>query len=1101
MFKKLIQVYLFSIIILLPEITLGQDAVKLYEEPLILPTYEIGEPDKNPIFYTNRAYQGAKGEVYPYPLQDNLTDNKVNKKWKALILENEFIKIAVLPEMGGKMWYAIDKTNGYDFIYYNEQVKPALIGMLGAWTSGGLEWNIPHHHRASTYMPVDYEMEKHSDGSKTIWIGEIERRHRMEWRVGYTVHPGKSYLETEIKLYNRTPVEHSFLIFANTAVHANENYQVIFPPSTQYGTSHSKTAFTEWPISNQQYGAGQEGKEVDVSWWKNHPTPISIFDFGSGNFVAGYDHGRNTGTLIWGNPHIMTGRKFFEWGPGPAGSMWDDILTDSSGPYLELMAGAYSDNQPDYSWVNPTMVKSARMFFSPLQNIKGVKKVNNDAAINLKVEDTQALLGINTTSTFNNTTIYLRYNGEVLFDQEATIGPSSPFVSRVDLPKSVNKYNLHLELVNNKNKTLIEYQPQKQPDKPMPEAVKPPKLPEKIKTVEQLYREGLRLEQFYNPTLDPLQYYDEALKRDSTNSLVNNQLGIYYLKRGNYELAESHLRTAANTITQDYTAPKNAESLYYLGLTLFNQGSLAEAYKWLYKSTWDFAWHSPAYNLLAKIDVLNGDYQTALEHINRSLSTNVLNKNAKNLKTAILRRLEKKEEAISIVHSVLEEDPMDTWATNELYLLRESGDSILKNLRDQMDDDVESYLELATDYGKAGFYKEAIDILDRASGSEIRELTTYPMVYYYRGYYYEKLGKHELAKLNYKMAASKPSDYCFPYRFESIDVLETALESNPSDAKAHYYLGNLFYDNIPERAISEWKRSIELDASFPIAHRNLAFAYAHIHNKYEKAAKAMEIALKLNPDDPRYYAELDQYYENSSYDPQKRLSMLEENHKIVKQDDTALSREISLLIFHGRYTDAIEILQNHHFRKIEGVGNIHNKWVDAHLLRGRKYIEQGEYNKAIADFEKALTYPENLEVGAGNREGEVYYFMGEAYMKKGESKEAHKYYRMSTESNYAVNEMKYRQAHAYEKLGEKEIARNIFHELIEKGEVMLSGDQRADFFEKFSGDESENARKADAHYLIGLGKLGLGNTDVATEEFNKVLKLNPAHLGAKVMLK
>ncbi|NBC65740.1 MAG: DUF5107 domain-containing protein [Bacteroidetes bacterium] len=1100
MLDRVLKSCVLGIVLFLPLQLLAQEAVKMYEEPLVLPTYKVGPADKNPIFYTDRAYQGAKGEVYPYPLQDNLTDDKVDKAWQGLFLENEFIKIAILPEMGGKLWYAIDKTNGYDFIYYNEQVKPALIGMLGAWTSGGLEWNIPHHHRASTYMSIDYEMVENEDGSKTIWVGEIERRHRMKWRVGYTLYPGKSYLETTIKLYNRTTLEHSFLIFANTAVHANEQYQVIFPPSTQYGTSHSKTTFTEWPISRQQYGAREEGKSVDVSWWKNHPTPISIFDFGQGDFVAGYDHGQDSGTLIVGNPHIMTGRKFFEWGPGPAGSMWDDILTDTSGPYLELMAGAYSDNQPDYSWVNPTMVKSAKMYFSPLRNIRDVKKANIDAALNLEVSDGQALLGVNTTQQFSESSVILRAGDEVIYREEKTISPNTPFYAEINLPGEIDTYDLSLHLEDVNGQEVIAYQPKNFRKKPMPETVSPPELPGEITTVEQLYREGLRLEQFYNPTLDPMQYYEEALRRDPNHSLVNTQLGLYYLKRGNFDLAETHLRTAVETVTQDYTAPKNAESLYYLGVTLFKQGDKNKAYDWLYKSTWDMAWYAPAYYLLAQIDISNGDYRKALTHLDRSISTNMLNNNALNLKSVVLRKLGRMNEVIEIAEKVTQDDPLNAWASNELYLAS-GNDEVLRALNHQMQDDVESYLELAVDYGNAGLFEEAISILNRAKNNGRPEINSYPMVYYYRGYYYEKLGEDDEASQSYEIAANMPSDFCFPYRFESADVLEAALQRNPDDAMAHYYLGNLYYDNIPERAVDEWQNSISIDDSFAIAHRNLAFAYAHIRGENEKAIQSMERALELNPDDPRYYAELDRYYENAGTSPEKRLANLEENHEIVKKDDSALAGEIGLLIFHGRFNKAIKILSEHRFRKVEGVGNIHNHWVDAHLLRGQEFLENGMYEEAMNDFKEALTYPRNLEVGAGNREGEVYFFIAEAFEAMGQPDMAEEYYRKSTESHYGWNEMKYRQALAYEKIGKSEEASDIYSGLIDRGQEMLSGDRRTDFFEKFSGDQNENARLASAHYLIGLGEMGLGNQENARTRFERTLELNPAHLGAKMMMK
>ena len=223
-------------------------SVKVWEEKISLPTYLAGDPEPNPMFFFGRQSQGAQGPVYPYPMYDSLTGKKVDKTYTMVYLENEYIRIGVLPEVGGRIFEGVDKTNNYNFIYRQHVIKPALIGLIGAWMSGGVEWNIPHHHRASTFIPVQYKIEENADGSKTVWVGELELRQRMRWAVGYTLRPGKAYLEASVRILNRTPEVNTMLCFANLAVHANDNYQVIFPPSTQFGVHHAKREFTDWPI-------------------------------------------------------------------------------------------------------------------------------------------------------------------------------------------------------------------------------------------------------------------------------------------------------------------------------------------------------------------------------------------------------------------------------------------------------------------------------------------------------------------------------------------------------------------------------------------------------------------------------------------------------------------------------------------------------------------------------------------------------------------------------------------------------------------------------------------------------------------------------------
>src|SRR5208283_760226 len=213
---------------LLPILTpAGASSVKLTEQDIVLPTYLLGEPEPNPMFYFGGNSQGAAGRVYPYPLYDSLTNVKSNKTYHAVSLENEYLRICILPEIGGRLLEAVDKTDGYNFIYRQHVIKPALIGLIGAWMSGGIEWNIPHHHRATTFLPVQYHLQSNADGSKTIWVGELEVRQRMRWAVGYTLHPDKSYLECSVRILNRTPVANTMLCFANAAVHVNKDYQVI----------------------------------------------------------------------------------------------------------------------------------------------------------------------------------------------------------------------------------------------------------------------------------------------------------------------------------------------------------------------------------------------------------------------------------------------------------------------------------------------------------------------------------------------------------------------------------------------------------------------------------------------------------------------------------------------------------------------------------------------------------------------------------------------------------------------------------------------------------------------------------------------------------
>jgi tetratricopeptide (TPR) repeat protein len=1098
---------------LLTTITTAKPSVKIWEEKVSIPTYRLDSPDLNPMFYTNESYQGAEKRIYPYPVQDKLTDIREEKTYRALYLENDYIRLSILPEIGGRLFSALDKTNNYEIFYHQHVIKPALIGMLGAWISGGIEWCVFHHHRNTTFMPVDYTLMENQDGSKTIWFGELERRHRMKWTIGITLHPDKSYIEATIKIFNRTPFPHSILYWANTAVHANDDYQIIFPPSVQAATYHSKNDFAHWPIANETY-RGIDYKGVDLSWWKNHPEPVSFFAWDiKEDFFGGYDHGRQAGVVHVANHRIVCGAKLWEWSPGPFGRMWDKILTDTDGPYAELMAGAYSDNQPDYSWIKPYEVKIFKQYWYPVRDIGGFKNANLNAAVNLELKpDNIAKFGFCATSQYSGAKIILETGGKVIFEQAIDIGPGKPFTKEVAVPAGTKETDLKVALLSSSDEPLISYQPvERKYDPNLPAVVKAPPAPKDIPTIEELYFTGLRLEQIHNPRVDPQIYYEEALRRDGGDSRTNIILGINYNKRGMFSEAEAKLRKAIERISAEYTRPANAEAYYYLGLALRAQGRFEEAYDAFYRATWDYAFHSAAYCQLAELSCRKQNYAAALEQIECSLSTNALNTKTLDTKAVILRKLGRFNEAKQVAWDVIASDSLDFPAMNELYLIESAAGSkigakkTLADLTAKMRDEVESYLELAVDYGNCGLWDEAIEVLLRPVKNKMSFAGTYPMVYYYLGCFYRQKGDTKESSKYFSLAARMPADYCFPFRLESIEALDSAIRDNPSDARAYYYLGNLLYDLQPDKAIAMWEKSRSIDDSFAAAHRNLGWAYYRKQGDIAKAIACYESAVACNDKDPRLYVELDNLYELGNISPEKRLALLEKNHQaVVKRNDSFL-REITVLVLAGRYDEAIDFLAKNHFHVREGGGEIHDVYVDAHLLRGSRLFDNSKFNQALKDYLAASEYPENLSVGKpknDRRAPQVAYYVGAAYEALGDTEKAAEFYKKSANQKDASQwpETRFYQGLSFQKLGQKETADKIFSDLIEGAKTKLAQKAEIDVFAKFGEQQAEQARKADAHYALGLGYLGKSRRDEAAAEFQTASQLNLSNIQAKAQL-
>jgi tetratricopeptide (TPR) repeat protein len=1095
----------------------AQEPVSIREEPLALPTYEIGPPDLEPMFYAGRNYQGAQGAIYPYGLYDNLLDVRGNKTYRADFLENKYVKICVLPELGGRILSATDKTDGYDYVYRQTEIKPALIGMLGAWISGGVEWNIPHHHRASSYLPVDHRLVKNPDGSSTIWIGEVELRHRMQWAVGITIYADRSYMKVTTMLVNRTPFVHSFLDFTNTAVHANENYQVIFPPDTQFAVYHAKVEFAHWPLSHDVYQDVDYTRGVDLSWWKNHPTPVSFFAWNfDGNFFGGYDHGKDAGIIAVQDHNVSPGAKFFEWGNGPEGKLWDKIL-DSQGDYLELMSGNFSDNQPDYSWIQPAETKVATAYWFPIRGIGGAKNANLNGAVNLEVGPSGKVnFGFYTTREFRGAKAILTAGNRTLFEQSIDIAPDRPFVQQVPLPNGTNEADLKVGLLDSGKKELISYHPVKGNSEPMPPVVKPPLPPKEIKTVDELYQVGLRLEQFHSPAMQPYPYYEEALQRDPGNYDVNTALGRLYGERGLSQEAREHLTVALDRATRNYTRPKDGEAYYYLGVALRGEDKNAEAEDAFHRASWSEAWTAASYYQLAELDGQKGAWSQALSDIDHSLAYAATNCKALDLKAALLRRLGRTEEAYQAATAALAVNALDLWAINQIGEIAPIGPSDQRGLSSageqakvDLGNTLQSNLELAADYYDAGLTTESQEVLKRLLASSPDRNRVNPLIYYYLGFLATQSQQPEEASKYFHLAAQMVPDYVFPFRLEEIKVFKAAMQANPADARAPYYLGDLLYDLQPSAAIKMWEKSAALDSSFALVRRNLALGYRQAENDMSKAIATMEKAVALDKNNARFLYELDMLYEAGNVSPEKRLASFEANSLVAAKRSDALMQEAKVYLLVGRYDQAIQLLKSHRFHNWEGDGQIHDTYMDACLLQGEKEFRAGKHQEALRDYETSLEYPENLEVGRPYRQPrlpQVYYLMGQVYASLGNTAKARDLYQQARiqevkdAKEFADPEMSYYQGLAALRLGQTTESERLFDNLIASGERTLVAGPQVDYFAKFGQRRSNRLRLADAHYLVGLGNLGKGDTAKARVEFQEVLKLDLNHLGAVAQL-
>ena len=796
---------------------------EIREENVLIPTYGCGKPDRNPMFLEKRVYQGSSGKVYPLPVIDRIEDTKEEKSYRAVFLENDYLSVMVLPELGGRIQRALDKTNGYDFVYYNEVIKPALVGLTGPWISGGIEFNWPQHHRPTTFAPTDWQLLENADGSVAVEMSEVDQMYGTKGKMMFILRPDRAYIEIRGQLYNRTPLPQTFLWWANPAVSVNENTQSVFPPDVNAVYDHGKRDVSTFPIATGVYCAG-----VDISRYRNIPVPTSYMCARSDyNFVGGYDYGVGAGILHVADHHVSPGKKQWTWGCGDFGKAWDRNLTDANGPYIELMTGMYCDNQPDFTWLKPFEEKTFTQYFMPYKAAGYVKNASKDAAVNLETGDGKARFTVYASGVFEDARVTLTAGGETIYDRTATIGPENILQDAVET--AAEAAELRIAVYDAQGRQLVDYRPRKAKVERIPEPAKPAELPEKIRTNEELYLTGLHIEQYRHATYLPDPYYLEALKRDPGDIRANNAYGLLLLRRGLFAESERYFRAAIERMTERNPNPFDSEPLLNLGLSLLYQGREGEAYDAFYKSVWTAEQQESGYYYLAALDCRRGEYWHALEMIERSLVKNGHNLKARALKGMILDSLGREEEAEAWFAENRKVDDFD-------YVSRlESGD--VEETLELMGSRSSSYIECALDYAEAGYYEDALFILDRCP-----EKT--PMVYYHAARLCALNGDAEGAREMLERGAMTDPLYCFPNRLEDILALEFAMDQNPTDSRAPYYLGCLWYDRRQyEKAIACWERSAELDSSFPTVWRNLSLACVRAGRKRRAGAAGTGSAL------------------------------------------------------------------------------------------------------------------------------------------------------------------------------------------------------------------------------------------------------------------
>ncbi|HVS73667.1 MAG TPA: DUF5107 domain-containing protein [Phycisphaerae bacterium] len=1093
--------------------------VKAWRQSVTIDTYLPAAPEPCPMFLEKRVYQGSSGRVYPLPVIERIAEKSVPHPWDAIHIENEYVRLMVLPQIGGRIHVGLDKTNNYDFFYRQNVIKPALVGLAGPWISGGVEFNWPQHHRPSTFMPVDIDIEHHPDGSITVWCSEHEPMNRMKGMHGVCLHPGKSVIELKARVFNRTELPQTFLWWANVATRVHENYQSFFPPDVHYVADHAKRAMSAFPLcAGRYYGVdyatraahGVPADETprcfipppgkyppnDLSWYANIPVPTSYMAMGSReDFFGGYDHAANAGLIHIADRRIAPGKKQWTWGNHEFGYAWDRHLTDNDGPYIELMAGVYTDNQPDFSWLAPGETRAWSQFWYPIQHIGPAIKATLDAALSLAHDQYATRLGVAATRPIANARITASANGTPLKEWQTDLAPNRPFLA--DLPDT-NPQSLAITITDAAGQMLLSYTPASTKPTDIPPPAKEPALPDAIATADELYLIGLHLEQYRHATRMPEDYWREALRREPDHIRCNTAMGWFHYRRGEFPAALAHFQRAVATLTRWNPNPRDGEPHYALGLTLLRLNRPGDAYDALYKSTWNYAFQSPAFFELARLDCKNQNWPRALDHLHKTLHVNAQHTQARNLLALVLRRLNRTSEADAIVNETLTLDPLDMLARHLANRPISKAPHILPHL----------LMDLAWELAAAGFYPDALDLLAKADPDQSPGAA--PLLFYTAAHLHDLAHNPAAAAAARHHARAASPDLCFPARLEDLAILQSAIEKDPADPLAPHLLGNWLYDRRRrEEAIAAWQHAVTLNPQNAIAWRNLGIAHYNVRHDPDAARDAYDRALAAAPHSARILYERDQLWKRTAESPARRLAELEKYPALVQQRDDLSLEFCALLNLLDRHDQAAALLAARRFQPWEGgEGLALGQHVQTHLALGIAALHN-DNPAALAHFQSALNAPENLGEAKHllANQSDIHYWLGKAHNAAGNTQTARRHFLNAAHATGDFQEMSLREyspmsfysALALRELGQEPDAQKLLHALAAYGQKLIDTPAKIDYFATslptmllFDEDLQQRAA-ADGRFLIALAALAGGHPADALPALHALLQQNPAH--------
>jgi len=903
---RVVQVTKIAFIVLCLPIAHAQ--VRVWQDTLTLPTYEEGAPDPNPPF---DAFSTGRFN-YPYTLRQNLTDKPVPHAWRAVYLENEYLKCSVLPDIGGHLYTCLDKISGQSMFYANPSIKKANIGYRGAWAAFGIEFNFPVSHNWVSMSPVQFSFAGHADGSAAVWVGNIDRVYGMEWLVELRLRPGSTVLEEHVTLNNRSDVRHRFYWWNNAGIEVKDDSRIYYP--MRFTASHGFTDVDTWPVDST-------GK--DLSLIRNQTDgPVSRFVHGSReSFMGVWRPDANSGTVHYADYAELPAKKIWSWGVDADGLDWRRALSDNNSAYVEVQAGLFR-NQETYAFLEPRQTIRFSEYWMPARGIGGIVRANLAGVLNLTRRDGALVAGFNANRKISPASIQILQGARALAEEKATLTPEHTWTREI---RNIGPEKCTFELRDAGGALLLRHTEGEYDWTPAAEIQTGP---QPHPAEDDWLKRGADQE-LQGELLVALRSYQEGLQHSPGDFALSVAAGRVCAGLQRYAEAIRYLEPAAARATWD------PEIAYYLGLAYDGTGDQAKgrlAYETAARMP---SWRAAASLKLGELLARDGERDGALKFLHAAKS---------DLRAA--------EETVALERTLGR--PSETPEQPSPFLQWETGPHNDPTLLRFLAADPARVLEIAAEYMRLGLYRPALDLLARdfppvpADETEPGAVLPqqHPLVAYYRGYCRAKLG--ESAAPDYVAAQKLSTLYVFPSRAEDLDVLHAAVQANPDDMTARYLLGTQYFARGRiDDALAEWNAARSAQVPIPVLHADIGQALLRDKHDSSGALLAFREGLAVDPLNRKLYEGVDEALSLMGH-PARELAASLERYPDLPHMPAELVYALALARAEAlEFNRAIALFHDRFFPREEGGTNVRQVWVEVNILQALSEAAAGQCNDAI----------------------------------------------------------------------------------------------------------------------------------------------------------